>query len=110
MADEYLSRAEFAAWREAMERRVDHKVSTDVWAMANTQLQQQNTETRAMVKEQIAEVDRDCRERNANAVKASAKAVDDLKKTKQTTWSWAAQIIGWAIALGAAVIAAKGIK
>lgn len=99
MPDEYLSRAEFAAWREALERRVDGKVSADTWALSNTHLQQQITEGRTLVREQLAELDRDCRERTDNAVKASTDAVKRIEDRGQITWGRVLAVAGIVVTL-----------
>lgn len=121
-AGEIRSRFENVAQRFGdVDKRLDRMAPLDVVASENGHLRDQIAESRLYTKEQIAKVDQASRERDEDlektamaAVKsvadASTKAVDDLRKTKQTTWSWAAQVIGWGIALVAAVIAAKGIK
>jgi len=99
VADEYLTRAEFAAWREAMERRADRMVSADTFTMSTTHMQQQVTETRSLVKEQLAELDRDCRERTDNAVKVTTDAVKRIEDRGQITWGRVLAIAGIVVTL-----------
>lgn len=99
MADDFLTRAEFAAWQKSMERRIDAKVGSDVWTITNNQLQQQNTDTRALVREQLAELDRDCRERTDNAVKASTEAVKRIEDRGQITWGRVLAVAGIVVTL-----------
>ena len=94
VADEYVGRAEFQARLESLEKRVDRTVPTDTWAMGNTHLQQQITEARTAAREQIAEVDRDCRERTDNAVKVSADAVKRIEDRGQITWGRVLAVAG----------------
>lgn len=130
---EIKSRLDGAAERfRDLERRVDQMAPLSVVtseighlrdqiAEARVSAKEQVADARAYTKEQITKLDADCRERTDDveetamaAVKsvadASSSAVAELKKDKRTTWGYVLQVIGYGIALVAAVIAAKGIK
>lgn len=128
MADERMSDGEIKSRFEGaadrvrdLEKRVDAMAPLSVVASEIGHLREQVAEVRIYAKEQVAKVEADCRERTDDveqtamaAVKsvadASAAAVSELKKDKRTTWGWVLQVIGYGVALVAAVIAAKGIK
>jgi len=127
-AGEIRSRFESVAQRFGdVDKRLDRMAPLDLVASENGHLRDQIADARLHAKEQIVEVDRASRERDEDlektamaAVKSVADAgaaarteltaaVAEVKRDKQTTWGWVLQVIGFAVAIAAAVIAARGI-
>lgn len=126
---EIRSRFEGVAERfRDVDKRFDRMAPLDIVANENGHLRDQINTVRGYAKDRFEELDQASRERaddvekiamaaiksvadaSAAAAKAQTQALAELKNTKQTTWSRAATIVGWGIALVAAIIAAKGIK
>lgn len=121
MTDEYVSRAELDYRLNALKERVDGvdkrldlKVPLDTWNLQN-----------AHVAADMAELDRDCRERtdaiekaaaarSDTVAKAAMEAIKEIKEGKQNAWVRALQIAGIAatavVGWWTAYITSKGIK
>jgi hypothetical protein len=110
MAEERMSDREIRDRFDSIDKRLDRMVPLDTWTLQIGYDREKHIELDQACRERTDDVEKTAMAATKSVADAATKAVDDLKKTKQTTWSWAAQVIGWGIALVAAVIAAKGIK
>lgn len=110
VADEYVTRAEFNYRLESMKERVDgvaqqlgQKVPLDSWNIQNTH-----------VAADLAELDRDCRERHEGVKKDIAAVNKRIDDRGNKTWTRVLGVVSIAVALLVGILGAyissKGIK
>jgi hypothetical protein len=80
---------------DAADKRLDRMVTTDTWAMGNDHL-----------REKIAEVDKDSRERDGDMQKATDARFKRIEDRGQNAWVRILGVLGIAATLAAAVWAA----